>query len=99
MATRTKDGGNSKAKYSVETISKIVAIETESGDEIILTDPEIDAVEFVSWGDVIGLGKKLLDLISTGPTFPTPPTDGGGKGGGPIIVISGDGNHTTIIIK
>lgn len=100
MATRTKGTTQSKAKYSVETISKKVAIETESGDRIILNDPEIDAVEFISWGDAITLGKKLLDLIKTGPTFPTPPPgDGGGGGGGPTIIISGDHNGTTIIIK
>jgi hypothetical protein len=53
MAARTKDdtnlANNNKPRYSVATISKTVAIETELGDRIILTDPDIETVEFISW--------------------------------------------------
>ena len=99
MATRSPARTHTKARYSVETISRQVAIETESGGRIILTDPEVEAVEFISWGDAITLGKKLLDLIKTSPTFPTPPPDDGDGGDGPdiTIIISG-GTDITITI-
>lgn len=81
------DSSNTKLPaYSVETVSRQVAIRTGSGGTVILQDPDISALEFPSWGDVIDLAKKIKDLVSTGPTFPT---DNGG----------GDKNVITIIIN
>jgi hypothetical protein len=48
-------------------------------------------------GDPLSRGKKLLDLIKTSPTLPVLPTDDGS--GGPVIIISGNGNNTTIVIN
>lgn len=79
--------------YSIETVSKQVAIRTESGGTIILTDPDISALEFPSWGDIADFAKKIKDLISTGPTFPT---DGGGTGGDVTITIVINGGTVTI---
>jgi hypothetical protein len=78
--------------YSIQTVSRQVAIGTDSGDTIILTDPDITALEFPSWGDIADLAKKIKDLISTGPTFPT--DNGGGKGD--ITIIIGDVSGGTI---
>lgn len=93
MPERTKPC--EEPKYSIQTISRQVAIETDPGAKIVINDPDAVALSWPSWPTLADLAKKIADMISS-PTFPVPPS--GGNGGGDITIVVGDGNDGTVII-